>query len=286
MRRHERDGRPAGSARRCRGRASFQASIRSSVSRAIASASIRLSTASSSSGVGVEPVLEVGGGHLRVELDAPGVVADPVRLQAVAAARQRGRARRQRGLIAVPLECREAARRRARAPDPPAPAAVSSTSYQPISGVAIRRTAPPSASAISSAPRQTPSSGTRSRSASARKRFSVASHGWRVLLVGVGGATEGQDRVVGAGGAGASACSGGTQVSTSHRCPRAHRGRRPGPASASWTIVKTRIRADDTGKSPPSWRVADWGYSAREDPCTGHRKFTITPCNARTRRLR
>src|SRR5437764_13128805 len=50
----------------------------------------------------VDPALEIAARDLGVELDSPRDGADPEGLQEALAARQRGRARRQRELVAVP----------------------------------------------------------------------------------------------------------------------------------------------------------------------------------------
>ncbi len=118
------------------------------------------------------------------------------------------------------------------------PSEVSVTSCQPTSGASIRRAGVPAASPSSSAPRHTPSTGMPASSSPASQRFSARSHGcsssWSGCIpppstIAASKPSSGAEE------------SAGTHVTSSW--PRSEIGcaNTPGPASAWWTTVRTRI---------------------------------------------
>ena len=140
------------------------------------------------------------------------------------------------------------------------------------------RAAAPPASAISSAPRQMPSSGTSSLER-LREEALLGRQPWvAVLLMRMGRATEGQDRVVASRRHGCVWLLGGQPaVDVRLSAPRAHR-RRP------------RDRRPRRGRSP---RRASGGDDTTKHPLGAscslraqcHKKFTPTACNWPRRRL-
>ena len=165
-------------------------------------------------------------------------LAEPVRLREAAAARELRRRRELPGVV-VPLEGLEPARAATRAPGRRGPSSVSSTSCQPTSRAGARTTRPPTARAISCAPRQTPSSGRPRSSSAATKRELGQEPRMQLLLVGVHAAAEHDRRVVPVGGRRPARAARTTRAARARRARTASR-RRPVPTDGPWVTASTR----------------------------------------------